>query len=38
MTQSNPDEQNVELNCTSLYWVLLLIYVLAILFSNSFFN
>lgn len=33
MTQSNPNEQNVELNRTSLYWGLLLIFVLAILFS-----
>ncbi|KAH0851371.1 hypothetical protein HID58_094794 [Brassica napus] len=29
MTQSNPNEQNVELNRTSLYWGLLLIFVLA---------
>nr|WRW11049.1 photosystem II subunit L [Lathraea japonica] len=34
MTQSNPNEQNVELNRTSLYWGLLLIFVLAVLFSN----
>ncbi|KAK7370743.1 hypothetical protein VNO78_37297 [Psophocarpus tetragonolobus] len=26
MTQSNPNEQNVELNRTSLYWGLLLIF------------
>uniref|UniRef100_A0A3B6AXL3 PSII-L n=1 Tax=Triticum aestivum TaxID=4565 RepID=A0A3B6AXL3_WHEAT len=38
MTQSNPNEQNVELNCTSLYWGLLLIFVLVVLFSNYFFN
>nr|YP_010544474.1 photosystem II protein L [Digitalis purpurea]UYG22496.1 photosystem II protein L [Digitalis purpurea] len=38
MTQSNPNEQNVELNRTSLYWGLLLIFVLAVLFSNYFFN
>nr|AKT94746.1 photosystem II protein L [Brunonia australis] len=38
MTPSNPNEQNVELNRTSLYWGLLLIFVLAILFSNYFFN
>ncbi|KAF5755404.1 putative photosystem II PsbL [Helianthus annuus] len=38
MTQSNLNEQNVELNRTSLYWGLLLIFVLAILFSNYFFN
>nr|XP_027187174.1 LOW QUALITY PROTEIN: uncharacterized protein LOC113785018 [Cicer arietinum] len=37
-TQSNPNEQNVELNRTSLYWGLLLIFVLAVLFSNYFFN
>nr|YP_010621366.1 photosystem II subunit L [Cuscuta epithymum]AAX56768.1 photosystem II protein L [Musa acuminata subsp. siamea]ATL61996.1 photosystem II protein L [Craterispermum sp. 1 Eriksson et al. 999]WBF90911.1 photosystem II subunit L [Cuscuta epithymum] len=38
MTQSNPNEQKVELNRTSLYWGLLLIFVLAVLFSNYFFN
>ena len=38
MTQSNPNEQNVELNRTSLYWELLLIFVLVVLFSNYFFN
>nr|YP_009918841.1 photosystem II protein L [Metagentiana rhodantha]YP_010162564.1 photosystem II protein L [Erythrina crista-galli]YP_010514076.1 photosystem II protein L [Erythrina herbacea]YP_010600291.1 photosystem II protein L [Cyclamen coum]YP_010600375.1 photosystem II protein L [Cyclamen hederifolium]YP_010686287.1 photosystem II protein L [Cyclamen graecum]YP_010686371.1 photosystem II protein L [Cyclamen rohlfsianum]YP_010686455.1 photosystem II protein L [Cyclamen cyprium]WHU52379.1 photosystem len=38
MTQSNPNEQNVELNRTSFYWGLLLIFVLAVLFSNYFFN
>nr|YP_002519552.1 photosystem II protein L [Keteleeria davidiana]YP_009669584.1 photosystem II subunit L [Oxalis drummondii]YP_009891357.1 PSII L protein [Aphragmus nepalensis]YP_010032016.1 photosystem II protein L [Keteleeria evelyniana]YP_010149201.1 photosystem II protein L [Keteleeria fortunei]YP_010550146.1 photosystem II protein L [Corallorhiza sinensis]YP_010550815.1 photosystem II protein L [Phyllagathis longifolia]ADD30453.1 photosystem II protein L [Ximenia americana]ADD30462.1 photosystem II p len=38
MTQSNPNKQNVELNRTSLYWGLLLIFVLAVLFSNYFFN
>nr|UTM91943.1 photosystem II protein L [Hygrochilus parishii] len=38
MTQSNPNEQNVELNRTSLYWGFLLIFVLAVFFSNSFFN
>jgi len=38
MTQSNLNEQNVELNRTSLYWGLLLIFVLAVLFSNYFFN
>ncbi|KAL2893606.1 Photosystem II reaction center protein L, partial [Bienertia sinuspersici] len=37
-TQSNPKEQSVELNRTSLYWGLLLIFVLAVLFSNYFFN
>nr|UEC45573.1 photosystem II protein L [Coronanthera pulchra] len=38
MTQSNPNEENVELNRTSLYWGLLLIFVLAVLFSNYFKN
>nr|YP_010126074.1 photosystem II protein L [Paeonia sp. CV Hwang-Moran]QLI42305.1 photosystem II protein L [Paeonia sp. CV Hwang-Moran] len=38
MTQPNPNEQSVELNRTSLYWGLLLIFVLAVLFSNYFFN
>ncbi|KAF7091500.1 hypothetical protein CFC21_094069 [Triticum aestivum] len=38
MTQSNPNEQNVELNHTSIYWGLLLIFVLVVLFSNYFFN
>nr|YP_009456436.1 photosystem II protein L [Larix sibirica]YP_009522191.1 photosystem II protein L [Larix occidentalis]YP_009685309.1 photosystem II protein L [Larix gmelinii]YP_009685380.1 photosystem II protein L [Larix cajanderi]YP_010309962.1 photosystem II protein L [Larix griffithii]YP_010310034.1 photosystem II protein L [Larix himalaica]YP_010310106.1 photosystem II protein L [Larix kongboensis]YP_010310178.1 photosystem II protein L [Larix potaninii var. australis]YP_010310250.1 photosystem II pr len=38
MTQSNPNKQNVELNRTSLFWGLLLIFVLAVLFSNYFFN
>ncbi|KAM3365414.1 hypothetical protein ACQJBY_015251 [Aegilops geniculata] len=38
MTQSNLNEQNVELNRTSLYWGLLLFFVLAVLFSNYFFN
>nr|UPU96225.1 photosystem II protein L [Arceuthobium abietinum subsp. magnificae]UPU96287.1 photosystem II protein L [Arceuthobium apachecum]UPU96349.1 photosystem II protein L [Arceuthobium blumeri]UPU96411.1 photosystem II protein L [Arceuthobium californicum]UPU96473.1 photosystem II protein L [Arceuthobium campylopodum]UPU96532.1 photosystem II protein L [Arceuthobium cyanocarpum]UPU96594.1 photosystem II protein L [Arceuthobium laricis]UPU96656.1 photosystem II protein L [Arceuthobium littorum]UP len=38
MTQLNPNEQNVELNRTSLYWGLLLIFVLAVLFSNYFLN
>nr|Q8MAW2.1 RecName: Full=Photosystem II reaction center protein L; Short=PSII-L [Cuscuta pentagona]AAM53420.1 PsbL [Cuscuta pentagona] len=36
--QSNPNEQTVELNRTILYWGLLLIFVLAVLFSNYFFN
>nr|UPU96194.1 photosystem II protein L [Arceuthobium abietinum subsp. mathiasenii] len=36
--QLNPNEQNVELNRTSLYWGLLLIFVLAVLFSNYFLN
>nr|AFJ73205.1 photosystem II subunit L protein [Schistostega pennata]QWW92558.1 photosystem II protein L [Amphidium sp. 49156] len=38
MTQPNPNKQRVELNRTSLYWGLLLIFVLAVLFSNYFFN
>ncbi|KAH9530605.1 hypothetical protein CY35_20G011900 [Sphagnum magellanicum] len=38
MTQPNPNKQSVELNHTSLYWGLLLIFVLAVLFSNYFFN
>ncbi|KAK9662554.1 hypothetical protein RND81_O014600 [Saponaria officinalis] len=37
-TQSNPNEQNVELNRTSLYWGLLLIFVLAVLFFQLFFS
>ncbi|KAF1881656.1 hypothetical protein Lal_00039875, partial [Lupinus albus] len=36
--QSNPKEQNVELNRISLYSGLLLIFVHAVLFSNYFFN
>uniref|UniRef100_A0A8S0XJG1 Photosystem II protein L n=1 Tax=Spirodela intermedia TaxID=51605 RepID=A0A8S0XJG1_SPIIN len=32
MTQSNPNEQNVELNRTSLYWGLLLILYLLFYF------
>jgi uncharacterized membrane protein affecting hemolysin expression len=36
MTQTNPNEQSVELNRNSLYWGLLLIFVLAVLFSNYF--
>lgn len=38
MTQENPNKQIVELNRTSLYWGLLLIFVLAVLFSSYFFN
>nr|AET47174.1 photosystem II protein L [Pinus mugo]APD51984.1 photosystem II protein L [Pinus mugo subsp. rotundata]QXJ42413.1 photosystem II protein L [Pinus mugo subsp. uncinata]QXJ42486.1 photosystem II protein L [Pinus mugo subsp. rotundata]QXJ42559.1 photosystem II protein L [Pinus mugo subsp. mugo] len=38
MTRPNPNNQNVELNRTSLYWGLLLIFVLAVPFSNYFFN
>jgi photosystem II PsbL protein len=35
---SNPNKQPVELNRTSLYLGLLLIFVLGILFSSYFFN
>ncbi|KAG4160993.1 hypothetical protein ERO13_D01G028900v2 [Gossypium hirsutum] len=38
MIQSNPNKQNVELNRNSLYWGLLLIFILAVLFSNYCFN
>ena len=38
MTGPNPNRQAVELNRTSLYWGLLLIFVLAVLFSSYFFN
>nr|WKT08397.1 L protein of photosystem II [Mesostigma viride] len=38
MTEPNPNNQEVELNRTSLYWGLLLIFVLAILFSSYIFN
>jgi len=38
MTQPNPNKQTVELNRTSLYWGLLLIFVLAVLFSSYIFN
>jgi len=38
MVKSNPNKQNVELNRTSLYWGLLLIFVLAVLFSSYIFN
>ena len=34
MTGPNPNKQAVELNRTSLYWGLLLIFVLAVLFST----
>ena len=34
----NPNSQTVELNRTSLYWGLLLIFVLAVLFSSYIFN
>ncbi|MBE9040935.1 photosystem II reaction center protein L [Oscillatoriales cyanobacterium LEGE 11467] len=35
---TNPNRQSVELNRTSLYLGLLLIFVLGILFSSYFFN
>jgi len=38
MTKPNPNKQIVELNRTSLYWGLLLIFVLAVLFSSYIFN
>jgi hypothetical protein len=38
MTRPNPNKQPVELNRASLYWGLLLIFVLAVLFSSYFFN
>ena len=38
MNLPNPNKQPVELNRTSLYWGLLLIFVLAVLFSSYFFN
>lgn len=38
MSRKNPNKQTVELNRTSLYWGLLLIFVLAVLFSSYIFN
>lgn len=38
MSKPNPNKQIVELNRTSLYWGLLLIFVLAVLFSSYIFN
>nr|YP_009555675.1 photosystem II subunit L [Selaginella kraussiana]AZU95792.1 photosystem II subunit L [Selaginella kraussiana] len=38
MTRRNPNEQSVELNRTSLYWGLLLIFVLAVPSPNYFSN
>lgn len=38
MVEANPNKQTVELNRTSLYWGLLLIFVLAVLFSSYIFN
>jgi photosystem II PsbL protein len=36
--ETNPNKQAVELNLTSLYLGLLLVFVLGILFSSYFFN
>ena len=38
MTGPNPNKQEVEISRTSLYWGLLLIFILAVLFSSYFFN
>nr|YP_009369869.1 photosystem II reaction center protein L [Boldia erythrosiphon]ARO90557.1 photosystem II reaction center protein L [Boldia erythrosiphon] len=38
MSNPNPNKQPVELNRPSLYWGLLLIFILAILFSSYLFN
>jgi hypothetical protein len=38
MIDQNPNEVAVELNRTSLFWGLLLIFILAVLFSSYFFN
>jgi len=38
ISRPNPNKQVVELNRTSLYWGLLLIFVLAVLFSSYVFN
>ena len=38
MSGPNPNRQPVELSRTSLNWGLLLIFVLAVLFSSYFFN
>nr|YP_010335920.1 photosystem II protein L [Tsunamia transpacifica]QUE27811.1 PsbL [Tsunamia transpacifica]UNJ14326.1 photosystem II protein L [Tsunamia transpacifica] len=38
MSGPNPNKQPVELNRSALYWGLLLIFVLAVLFSSYFFN
>ena len=38
MAGPNPNREPVELNRTSLYFGLLLIFVLAVLFSSYFFN
>jgi len=36
--KANPNKQIVELNRTSLFWGLLLIFVLSVLFSSYIFN
>ncbi|CAM9244429.1 unnamed protein product [Ectocarpus sp. 4 AP-2014] len=38
MTGPNPNKQEVEISRTSLYWGLLLFFILAVLFSSYFFN
>ena len=38
MSGPNPNKHPVDLNRTSLFWGLLLIFVLAVLFSSYFFN
>ena len=38
MSAPNPNKQPVELNRTSLYWGLLLIFVLAVLFRTLYLN
>jgi len=38
MAKLNPNKQSVELNRTSFYWGVLLIFVLAVLFSSYIFN
>jgi len=38
MSGPNPNRQPVEVSRTSVYWGLLLIFVLAVLFSSYFFN
>nr|WLD06128.1 photosystem II protein L [Meringosphaera mediterranea]WLD06237.1 photosystem II protein L [Meringosphaera mediterranea] len=38
MSGPNPNRQPVEVSRTSVFWGLLLIFVLAVLFSSYFFN
>ena len=38
MSGPNPNKEPVELNRSALFWGLLLIFVLAVLFSSYFFN